>query len=95
MANIADATTVIIRQASDRAERLSARAAAVQWRAVFGPMLRRLPLLLLMLAPFVIGFAARMVVRILLRSVWALGWTAAWLWYTAAEGWNAAAGDRR
>lgn len=90
--SLADAPTVVIGRAGVRAEQLSRRAAAVQWRAIFKPMLRRLPLLALMALPFLLGFTLRMAARAVLATVWAVGWMAAWLWYTAQEGWTSAAG---
>lgn len=90
--SLADAPTVVIGRASVRAEQLSRRAAQVQWKAILRPMLRRLPLLALMAIPFLLGYAGRLAARAILGLVWALGWTAAWLWFTAQEGWTSAAG---
>lgn len=59
--------------------RINTRAAAVDWR--------RILLTALMIVPFVLFFAARIVVR-------AVGWVLAWLWAAGMEGW-AAAGPRR
>lgn len=60
-------------------DRINARAATVDWRRVW--------LVALMVLPFVVFYAARLVVR-------AAGWAAAWLWAAGMEGW-AAAGPRR
>lgn len=60
-------------------DRINARAAAVDWRRVW--------LVALMVLPFVVFYAARLVVRV-------AGWVAAWLWAAGMEGW-AAAGPRK
>lgn len=90
--SLADAPTVVIGRAGLRAEQLASRAARVSWRALFVPLLRRLPLLVLMAIPFLLGYAGRLAARAVLGVVWALGWTAAWLWFTLLEGWTSAAG---
>lgn len=56
-------------------DRINARAATVDWR--------RVALVLLMVLPFVLFYAARLVVR-------SVGWTLAWLWAAGMEGWSAA-----
>lgn len=60
-------------------DRINARAAQVDWRRVL--------LVALMVLPFVLFYAARLVVR-------AVGWALAWLYAAGMEGW-AAAGPRR
>lgn len=60
-------------------DRINERAARVDWRRVL--------LLALMVAPFVVFYAARLVVRV-------VGWVAAWLYAAGMEGWSAA-GPRR
>jgi hypothetical protein len=65
-------TTVTLTAAVDR---INTRAASVDWRRVL--------LVALMVLPFVLFFAARMVVR-------AVGWVLAWLWAAGMEGWAAA-----
>lgn len=84
--------SMLFDRATLRAEQLAARAGSVDWRALLLPWARRAPLLLLMAVPFLLGFTLRLAVRVLARFVWTLGWLAAWLWYTAVEGWTAAAG---
>lgn len=56
-------------------DRINARAATVDWRRVL--------LVALMVLPFAVFYAARLVVRV-------LGWLAAWLWAAGMEGWTAA-----
>lgn len=56
-------------------DRINARAATVDWRRVL--------LVALMVLPFVLFYAARLVVR-------AVGWVLAWLWAAGMEGWTAA-----
>lgn len=56
-------------------DRINARAATVDWRKV--------ALVVLMVLPFALFYAARLVVR-------AGGWAAAWLWAAGMEGWAAA-----
>jgi hypothetical protein len=56
-------------------DRINARAATVDWRRVL--------LVALMVLPFVVFYAARLVVR-------AVGWLVAWLWAAGMEGWAAA-----
>jgi hypothetical protein len=56
-------------------ERINARAATVDWRKVL--------LVALMVLPFALFYAARLVVR-------AVGWVLAWLWAAGMEGWTAA-----
>jgi hypothetical protein len=56
-------------------DRVNARAATVDWRRVW--------LVALMVLPFALFFAARLVVR-------AVGWVLAWLWAAGMEGWAAA-----
>jgi hypothetical protein len=56
-------------------DRINARAAAVDWRRVL--------LVALMVAPFVVFAAARLVVR-------TVGWVLAWLGAAGMEGWAAA-----
>ena len=58
-----------------RVDRISARAAAVDFRKVL--------LTLLLIVPFVLFYAARLVVR-----------AAAWLWAAGVEGWIAAGPKR-
>lgn len=60
-------------------DRINARAATVDWRRVL--------LVALMVLPFALFYAARLVVR-------AVGWVLAWLWAAGMEGW-AAAGPKR
>ncbi len=60
---------------SSRVDRISARAATVDFRKVL--------LTLLLLVPFVLFYAARLVVR-----------AAAWLWAAGVEGWEAAGPKR-
>lgn len=60
-------------------DRINERAAQVDWRRVL--------LLALMVLPFVLFYAARVVVR-------ATGWALAWLYAAGMEGW-AAAGPKR
>lgn len=60
-------------------DRINARAATVDWRRVL--------LVALMVLPFVVFYAARLVVR-------SAGWLVAWLWAAGMEGW-AAAGPRK
>lgn len=60
-------------------DRINARAATVDWR--------RLLLAALMILPFVVFYAVRLVVR-------AVGWLVAWVWAAGMEGW-AAAGPRQ
>jgi hypothetical protein len=62
-----------------RMDRINERAAALQWRRVL--------LVLLMLAPYVLFAAARYAVR-------AVGWVLAWLWAAGMEGWEAAGPSR-
>ncbi len=57
-------------------DRINARAATVNWRRVW--------LVALMVLPFAVFYAARLVVR-------AAGWVVAWLWAAGMEGWAAAA----
>jgi hypothetical protein len=64
---------------SVRLTRVNARAAAVDWR--------RALLVALMLLPFGLFFAARLIVR-------AVGWVLAWLWAAGIEGWEAAGPKR-
>ncbi len=59
-------------------DRINARAAVVDWR--------RILLTVLMVVPFALFYAARVVVR-------AVAWVLAWLWAAGMEGW-AAAGPR-
>jgi hypothetical protein len=56
-------------------DRVNARAATVDWRRVW--------LVALMVLPFALFFAARLVVR-------AVGWVLAWLYAAGMEGWAAA-----
>jgi hypothetical protein len=56
-------------------DRINARAATVDWRKVL--------LVALMVLPFALFYAARLVVR-------AVGWVLAWLWAAGMEGWTAA-----
>lgn len=56
-------------------DRINARAATVDWRRVW--------LVALMVLPFALFYAARLVVR-------AVGWVLAWLWAAGLEGWAAA-----
>lgn len=56
-------------------DRINARAATVDWRKVL--------LVALMVLPFVLFYAARLIVR-------AAGWVLAWLWAAGMEGWTAA-----
>jgi hypothetical protein len=56
-------------------DRVNARAATVDWRRVW--------LVALMVLPFALFFAARLVVR-------AVGWVLAWLYAAGMEGWTAA-----
>lgn len=60
-------------------DRINERAAKVEWRRVF--------LVLLMVLPFVVFYAARLVVR-------SVGWVLAWLWAAGMEGWTAAGPKR-
>lgn len=60
-------------------DRINERAGQVDWRKVL--------LVALMIVPFVLFYAARLVVR-------ATGWAVAWLWAAGMEGW-AAAGPKR
>lgn len=60
-------------------DRVNARAAQVDWRRVW--------LVALMVLPFVLFYAARLIVR-------TVGWVLAWLYAAGMEGW-AAAGPRR
>lgn len=60
-------------------DRVAARQAQINWR--------RVGLLTLFVLPFVLFYAARLVVRV-------VGWCASWLWAAGLEGW-AAAGPRR
>jgi hypothetical protein len=60
-------------------DRINARAATVDWR--------RVALVLLMVLPFVLFYAARLVVR-------SVGWALAWLWAAGMEGWTAAGPKR-
>lgn len=78
----------LIAKTRDRAARVDWR----MWRTRLARLVRRLPLLLAMVLPFLLGWSARLVVRALFRVVWALGWLASWLFYTAQEGWYAGAG---
>jgi hypothetical protein len=65
-------TTVTLTAAVDR---INTRAAAVDWRKVL--------LVALMVLPFALFYATRLVVR-------AVGWVLAWLWAAGMEGWAAA-----
>lgn len=65
-------TTVTLTAAVDR---INARAATVDWRKVL--------LVALMVLPFALFYAARLVVR-------SVGWALAWLWAAGMEGWAAA-----
>jgi len=65
-------TTVTLTAAVDR---INARAATVDWRRVL--------LVALMVLPFVLFYAARLVAR-------AAGWVLVWLWAAGMEGWAAA-----
>jgi hypothetical protein len=56
-------------------DRVNERAAHVDWRRVL--------LFLIMALPFVLGYAARLVVR-------SVGWVLAWLYAAAVEGWRMA-----
>lgn len=56
-------------------DRINARAAQVDWR--------RALLVALMVLPYALFFAARLVVR-------SVGWVLAWLWAAGLEGWAAA-----
>lgn len=56
-------------------DRINARAATVDWRKAL--------LVALMVLPFAVFYAARLVVR-------AVGWVLAWLWAAGMEGWAAA-----
>lgn len=56
-------------------DRINARAAKADWRRVW--------LVALMVLPFALFYAARLVVR-------AAGWVLAWLWAAGMEGWHAA-----
>jgi hypothetical protein len=56
-------------------DRINARAATVDWRRVL--------LVALMVLPFALFYAARLVVR-------SVGWVLAWLWAAGMEGWTAA-----
>lgn len=56
-------------------DRINARASAVDWRKAL--------LVALMVLPFALFYAARLVVR-------AVGWVLAWLWAAGMEGWAAA-----
>jgi uncharacterized membrane protein len=56
-------------------DRINARAATVDMRKVL--------LVALMVLPFVVFYAARLVVR-------AIGWLMKWLWAAGMEGWTAA-----
>lgn len=60
-------------------DRINQRATDVDWRKVL--------LVALMVLPFAVFYAARLVVR-------AVGWVLAWLWAAGMEGW-AAAGPKR
>ena len=60
-------------------DRINARAATVDWRRVL--------LVALMVLPFVLFYAARLVVRV-------VGWTAAWLWAAGMVGWEVAGPKR-
>lgn len=65
-------TTVTLTAAVDR---INARAATVDWRRVL--------LVALMVLPFALFYATRLVVR-------AVGWVLAWLYAAGMEGWVAA-----
>lgn len=65
-------TTATLTAAVDR---INARAATVDWR--------KLLLVALMVLPFALFYATRLVVR-------AGGWALAWLWAAGMEGWAAA-----
>jgi hypothetical protein len=69
-------TTVTLTSAVDR---INTRAAAVDWRRVL--------LVALMVLPYVLFFAARLVLR-------GVSWAAAWLWAAGLEGWEAAGPKR-
>lgn len=56
-------------------DRINARASSVDWRRVL--------LAALMILPFALFYAARLVVR-------SVGWVLAWLWAAGMEGWTAA-----
>lgn len=56
-------------------DRINARAVTVDWRKAL--------LVALMVLPFALFYAARLVVR-------AVGWVLAWLWAAGMEGWAAA-----
>jgi hypothetical protein len=56
-------------------DRINARAAKVDWRRVL--------LVALMVLPFTVFFAARLIVRV-------VGWVLAWLYAAGMEGWTAA-----
>ena len=56
-------------------DRINARAATVDWRRVL--------LVALMVLPFALFYAARLIVR-------AVGWVLAWLYAAGMEGWTAA-----
>lgn len=56
-------------------DRINARAATVDWRKAL--------LVALMVLPFALFYAARLVVR-------SVGWVLAWLWAAGMEGWAAA-----
>lgn len=60
-------------------DRINERAAKVEWRRVW--------LVALMVLPFAVFYAARLVVR-------AVGWVLAWLWAAGLEGWDAAGPKR-
>jgi hypothetical protein len=60
-------------------DRINARAATVDWRKAL--------LVALMVLPFALFYAARLVVRV-------VGWVLAWLWAAGMEGWTAAGPKR-
>jgi hypothetical protein len=60
-------------------DRINERAGQVDWRKV--------ALVALMVLPFALFYAARLVVR-------AAGWALAWLWAAGLEGWTAAGPKR-